>query len=70
MHSGHGERKQRELNSVKRKYFRIVAVMLAGVMLITLLGGYALACSFVYLEPSLPTTQQMRNVELQVPLRE
>ena len=69
MHSGHGERKQRELNSVKRKYFRIVAVMLASVMLITLLGGYALACSFVYLEPSLPTTQQMRNVELQVPLR-
>jgi penicillin-binding protein 1A len=39
------------------------------VTLITLLGAYALACSFVYLEPSLPTAQAMRNVEFQVPLR-
>jgi len=38
-------------------------------MLVTLLGGYALACSFLYLEPSLPSTQAMRNVEMQVPLR-
>jgi penicillin-binding protein 1A len=38
-------------------------------MLVTLLAGYALACSFVYLEPSLPTTQAMRNIEMQVPLR-
>jgi penicillin-binding protein 1A len=43
--------------------------MLAGVMLVTLLGGYALACSYVYLEPSLPSTEAMRNVEMQVPLR-
>jgi len=69
MHSAPGERKPRELNSVKRKYFRILASMLAGVMLITLLGGYAVACSFVYLEPSLPTTEAMRNVEMKVPLR-
>jgi penicillin-binding protein 1A len=69
MHSGQRERKQRELNSVKRKYFRIGALMLASVMLVTLLAGYALACSFVYLEPSLPTTQAMRSVELEVPLR-
>jgi penicillin-binding protein 1A len=38
-------------------------------MLVTILGGYALACSFVYLEPSLPSTQAMRNIEMQVPLR-
>jgi len=38
-------------------------------MLITLLGGYALACSYVYLVPSLPSVESMRNVELQVPLR-
>jgi len=38
-------------------------------MLVTLLGGYALACSFLYLEPSLPSTQAMRSVEMQVPLR-
>ncbi|HEY4213065.1 MAG TPA: penicillin-binding protein 1A [Steroidobacteraceae bacterium] len=54
---------------MKRKYFRILATLLASVMLITLLGGYALACSYVYLEPSLPTTQLMRNIEFQVPLR-
>jgi penicillin-binding protein 1A len=38
-------------------------------MLVTLLGAYAFACSYVYLEPSLPSTQAMRNVEMQVPLR-
>ena len=38
-------------------------------MLITLLGAYALACSYVYLAPSLPPLDAMRNVELQVPLR-
>ena len=38
-------------------------------MLVTLLGGYALACSYVYLLPSLPSIASMRNVELQVPLR-
>ena len=69
MHSGVGERKPRELNSVKRKYFQILGLVLASVMLVTLLAGYALACSFVYLEPSLPSTQAMRNIEMQVPLR-
>ncbi|HYB33218.1 MAG TPA: penicillin-binding protein 1A [Steroidobacteraceae bacterium] len=38
-------------------------------ILITLLGAYALACSYVYLVPSLPSLEVMRNVELQVPLR-
>jgi len=38
-------------------------------MLITLLGAYGLACSYVYLVPSLPSIESMRNVELQVPLR-
>ena len=38
-------------------------------MLITLLGLYVYACSYVYLQPSLPTSAQMRNVELKVPLR-
>ena len=38
-------------------------------MLVTLLGVYLYACSYVYLEPSLPTAAQMRHVELKVPLR-
>ncbi len=38
-------------------------------MLVTLLGAYAFACSYVYLVTSLPPLDAMRNVELQVPLR-
>ena len=34
-----------------------------------MLAAYALVCSFVYLEPSLPSVAAMRNIELQVPLR-
>src|SRR5258708_22810782 len=69
MHSPHGERKERELVSVNWNYFRIAVLSAGGVTLITLLGAYALACSYVYLVPSLPSTNSMRNVELQVPLR-
>jgi penicillin-binding protein 1A len=38
-------------------------------MVLTLFGAYALACSFVYVAPSLPSVEVMRNVEMQVPLR-
>ncbi len=38
-------------------------------ILVTLLGVFGLSCSYVYLEPSLPSVESMRNVELQVPLR-
>jgi penicillin-binding protein 1A len=54
---------------VKRKYFRVIAIGAASVTLLTLFGAYALACSFVYMAPSLPTVETMRNVEMQVPLR-
>jgi penicillin-binding protein 1A len=54
---------------VKWNYIRILGALAAVVMLFTLLGGYALACSYVYLVPSLPSIESMRNVELQVPLR-
>jgi len=69
MHSPRGERKQRESFSVKWKQVRISVGVLGGVMLVTLLGLYAYACSYVYLQPSLPTDAQMRHVELKVPLR-
>src|SRR5256885_6476835 len=69
MHSPRGERKETELVSVNWNYFRIGLLIGGGVTLITLLGAYALACSYVYLVPSLPSTDSMRNVELQVPLR-
>src|SRR5215475_11835410 len=69
MHSPMSERKETGLVSVKRSYLRIAAFAIGAVMLVTLLGAYALACSYVYLVPSLPSVESMRNVELQVPLR-
>jgi penicillin-binding protein 1A len=54
---------------MKRKYLRLAAFLTGSVTLITLLGAYALACSYVYLVNSLPSVEAMRNVELQVPLR-
>src|SRR5579872_6700266 len=69
MHSARGRRKVRELFSVKWNYFRYLGYVMTGVTLITLLVTYAILCSFVYLFPSLPSPQAMRNVEFQVPLR-
>jgi penicillin-binding protein 1A len=69
MHSPCGERKLKRVDFVKWNAFRIAAMVSGSVMLVTLLGAYAFACSYVYLEPSLPSTQAMRNVEMQVPLR-
>ncbi len=37
--------------------------------MLTLFGAYALACSYIYAAPSLPSVEAMRNVEMQVPLR-
>ncbi|MBV8578035.1 MAG: transglycosylase domain-containing protein, partial [Acetobacteraceae bacterium] len=54
---------------MKWNYTRVLAALAASVILVTLLGAYALACSYVYLLPSLPSIESMRNVELQVPLR-
>jgi len=69
MHSGRNERKQLHEQSVKRKYIRLIGYGIVGVMVLTLFGAYALACSFVYVAPSLPSVEAMRNVEMQVPLR-
>src|SRR3982074_398198 len=69
MHSPHGERKERELVSVKWNYFRIAVLIAGGVTLISLPGAYAFACSYVYLGTSVPSADSMPNVELQVPLR-
>ena len=40
-----------------------------GVTAITLAAGYAFVCSYIYLEPTLPSVAAMKNSELQVPLR-
>src|SRR5580693_7902057 len=69
MHSVRGERKLKRVVSVKWNWFRILFALVGSVMLVTLLGVYAYICSYVYLAPSLPSTQAMRNVDMQVPLR-
>ncbi len=40
-----------------------------GVTAITLVALYAFVCSYIYLEPTLPSVSAMKNNELQVPLR-
>jgi penicillin-binding protein 1A len=69
MHSGRNERKQRHEQSVKRKYIRLIGYSVIGVTVLTLFGAYSLACSYVYVAPSLPSVEAMRKVEMQVPLR-
>ena len=69
MHSVRGERKLKRVVSVKWNWFQILVALVGSVMLVTLLCVYAYICSYVYLAPSLPSTQAMRNVDMQVPLR-
>ena len=57
------------MSSVKWNWVPPLAVLIGCAVLVPLLGAYALACSYVYLLPALPSVESMRNVELQVPLR-
>jgi len=54
---------------VKRRYLQLGILAAGSVTLLTLLAAFALGCSYVYLEPTLPSVAAMRSVELQVPLR-
>ncbi|MEO8063724.1 MAG: PBP1A family penicillin-binding protein [Pseudomonadota bacterium] len=54
---------------MKPNYFRLFAQAVMGVTAITLAVVYAFVCSYVYLEPTLPTVTAMKNNELAVPLR-
>jgi penicillin-binding protein 1A len=54
---------------VKQNYFRILIVAAGSVLLFALFGAYALAASYIYLAPDLPSAESMRKVELQIPLR-
>ena len=54
---------------MKRKYIRLIGYSIIGVTALTLFGAYSLACSYVYVAPSLPSVEAMRSVEMQVPLR-
>lgn len=54
---------------MKSSYFRVLAWCVAVVTGITLLAGMGFAGAYVYLSPTLPSAEDMRTVELQVPLR-
>ena len=54
---------------MKRKYIRLIGYTVLSVTVLTLFGAYSLACSYVYVAPSLPSVEAMRKVEMQVPLR-
>jgi penicillin-binding protein 1A len=54
---------------VKPNYFRLFIQLLMGVTAVTFAVAYAFVCSYVYLEPTLPTVAAMKNSELSVPLR-
>ncbi|HTY93070.1 MAG TPA: penicillin-binding protein 1A [Steroidobacteraceae bacterium] len=54
---------------MKRTLISVLMAATGSVILLTLLGAIGLAGCYVYLEPSLPSVEAMRNVEMQVPLR-
>ncbi|MGC8518606.1 MAG: penicillin-binding protein 1A [Steroidobacteraceae bacterium] len=51
------------------KLYRVPAIVVGALVLAALAGLYAYLCTYVYLEPSLPTLAQMHHVQLKVPLR-
>ncbi len=54
---------------MKPNYFRLFVQFLIGVTGFTFVAAYAFVCSYVYLEPTLPSVEAMKNNELAVPLR-
>jgi penicillin-binding protein 1A len=54
---------------VNRKATRIGLAFVFCVIGLTVLVAYAVACSYIYVEPSLPSVESMKRTELQVPLR-
>ncbi len=69
MHSPRSAGKTLESFSVKWNWFRISVVTATCVIGVTLLAALGVAGSYVFLAPSLPSSADMRNVELAVPLR-
>jgi penicillin-binding protein 1A len=69
MHTALSLRNRRDPDSVKSNYIRLSVQVVMGVTAITLAAVYAIICSYVYLEPTLPSVAAMKNNELAVPLR-
>jgi penicillin-binding protein 1A len=54
---------------VKPNYKRLAIFSVAGLAGLAAAAAYAIACTYVFLNPSLPTVEAMKSAELQVPLR-
>jgi penicillin-binding protein 1A len=54
---------------VKPNYKRLAIFSIAGLAGLVAATAYAIACTYVFLNPSLPTVEAMKSAELQVPLR-
>ncbi len=54
---------------MNRKVVRWGIASAMAVMALALLAAYAIVCSYIYIEPSLPSVDAMKRTELQVPLR-
>jgi penicillin-binding protein 1A len=54
---------------VKPNYKRLAIFSIAGLAGLAAAAAYAIACTYVFLNPSLPTVEAMKSAELQVPLR-
>ncbi len=54
---------------MKPKYKRLAIFSVAGLAGLVAAMAYAIACTYVFLNPSLPTVEAMKSAELQVPLR-
>ncbi|MEO8019803.1 MAG: PBP1A family penicillin-binding protein [Pseudomonadota bacterium] len=54
---------------MKPNYIRLFVKLAMGVTAITLVAIYGFVCSYIYLEPTLPSVTAMKNNDLQIPLR-
>ena len=54
---------------MKLQQLRVPAIWAGALVWLGMVGLYAYLCTYVYLEPSMPTLAQMHNVQLKVPLR-
>ncbi|MEZ5459077.1 MAG: penicillin-binding protein 1A [Steroidobacteraceae bacterium] len=54
---------------MKPNYKRLAIFSITGLAGLAAAAAYAIACTYVYLNPSLPTVEAMKSAELQVPLR-
>jgi penicillin-binding protein 1A len=69
MHAQYRRCNKLERFSVAKRYLVLISRICAALTGIIALIGFANVCAYVYLKPSLPDVDSLRDVQLQVPLR-